>query len=153
MLRLSRPWTSEDDDRIRSLSASGASAVRASAALKPTNMPSSGVPESSAVLSKQLALLGKNGPTRPTILGVAKVRLIRLPHDPRDPPMVVRPNLYASMLLQILPGLFCGSLSFIRDQVVSSFRRAGHIDSECDDLVMREFTVSTPAAPLTIALI
>jgi len=34
MFRLSRPWTPEDDDRIRSLAAEGASAVRASVALK-----------------------------------------------------------------------------------------------------------------------
>jgi hypothetical protein len=34
MQRLSQPWTPEEDERIRSLSASGASAMRASAALK-----------------------------------------------------------------------------------------------------------------------
>jgi hypothetical protein len=34
MLRFSKPWTSEEDELIRSLVAKGASAFRASAALK-----------------------------------------------------------------------------------------------------------------------
>ena len=34
MRRLSQPWTTEDDERIRSLAAQGASAVRASVALR-----------------------------------------------------------------------------------------------------------------------
>lgn len=34
MQRLSKPWTPEEDERVRSFVAKGASAVRASAALK-----------------------------------------------------------------------------------------------------------------------
>ena len=34
MQRLSKPWTPDDDERIRSLAAEGASAARASVALK-----------------------------------------------------------------------------------------------------------------------
>jgi hypothetical protein len=60
--------------------------------------------------------------------------LAGLPHDPRDPPMVVRPDLNDPVPLQILPRFLCGSLSFIRDQVVSRFQPAGHIDSEGDEL-------------------
>jgi hypothetical protein len=48
--------------------------------------------------------------------------------------MIVRPDLNDPMLLQILPGLLCSRFCFFRDQVVSRFRRAGHIDSEGDEL-------------------
>jgi hypothetical protein len=48
--------------------------------------------------------------------------------------MIVGPDLNDPMLLQILPDLLCSRICFIRDQIVSSFRRAGHIDSEGDEL-------------------
>jgi hypothetical protein len=64
--------------------------------------------------------------------------LAKLPHDPRAPPMVVSPNLNDPLLLQMLPGLLCGGLCFIRNQVVSSFRRSDISTANAMNLAMRD---------------
>jgi hypothetical protein len=48
--------------------------------------------------------------------------------------MVGRPDLNRLVAIQVLPGLFLSRFSILRDQVVLRFRRAGHIDSEGDEL-------------------
>jgi hypothetical protein len=82
MRRLCQPWTLEEDERIRSLVAKGASALRASAALKRNKH---------AVIARARKL----GCPFPTVSAARKKwantpnnlwrGYVRLPYDPRDP--------------------------------------------------------------------